>query len=125
LISVKLLEEIQKLKSLTAGASAAGARTHNLPEKPNDIEDDGEFHYAVLGPKAASDPGKPSPEARRFLDETTSADRPRVYRNAVILAAPSRTGWKWLAAASWIIWDGRKCAHSSKRKILIRCGKKC
>lgn len=92
LVSVKLLEEIQKLKSLTAGASAAGARTHNLPDKPSDIEDDGEFHYALLGPKAACGPGKPSLEARRFLEETTSADRPRVYRNAVILAVPSKDG---------------------------------
>jgi hypothetical protein len=92
LVSAKLLEEIQKLKSLTSGASAAGARVHNLPDKPSDIEDDGEFHYGVLGPKAACDPGKPSPEARRFLEETTSADRPRVYRNAVILAAPSKDG---------------------------------
>jgi len=92
LVSVKLLEEIQKIKSLTAGASVAGARTHNLPDKPSDIEDDGEFHYAVLGPKAASDIGKPSQEARRFLDETTGSDRPRVYRNSVILAVPSKDG---------------------------------
>ena len=92
LVSAKLLEEIQKLKSLTAGASAAGARVHNLPDKPSDIEDDGEFHYGVLGPKAACDPGKPSSEARRFLEETTGSDRPRVYRNAVILAVPSKDG---------------------------------
>jgi hypothetical protein len=92
LISTKLLEEIQKLRSLTAGASVAGARTHNLPEKPNDIEDDGFFHYALLDPKAASEIGTPSLEARRFIDQTTSADRPRVYRNAVVLAAPSKDG---------------------------------
>ncbi len=58
LVSAKLLDEIQKLKSLTAGASAAGARVHNLPDKPSDIEDDGEFHYGVLGPKSACDPGQ-------------------------------------------------------------------
>ena len=92
LVTAKLLEEIQKLKSLTAGASAAGARVHNLPDKPSDVEDDGEFHYAVLPPKAACDPGKPGAEARRFVDETTGADRPRVYRNALILAAPSKDG---------------------------------
>lgn len=92
LVSAKLLEEIQKLKSLTAGASAAGARVHNLPDKPSDIEDDGEFHYGVLGPKASCEAGKPSPEARRFLDETTGSDRPRVYRNALILAVPSKDG---------------------------------
>jgi hypothetical protein len=92
LVSAKLLEEIQKLKSITSGASAAGARVHNLPDKPNDIGDDGEFHYGVLGPKAACDPGKPSAEARRFLEETTGPDRPRVYRNALILAVPSKDG---------------------------------
>jgi hypothetical protein len=31
-------------------------------------------------------------EAKRFLEETTAADRPRVYRNAVVLAVPSRDG---------------------------------
>lgn len=89
-VPIRLLDEIGKLKSLTAGASAAGARVHNLPEKPSDIENDGDFHYAVVGPKAASSPGNVSPEARRFIDETTAADRPRVYRNAVVLAVPSK-----------------------------------
>jgi hypothetical protein len=92
LVADVLLKEIGKLKSLTAGASAAGAKVHNLPERPRDIEDDGEFHYAVLGPSAASDSGKPNAEAKRFIDETTASDRPRVYRNAVVLAAPSRDG---------------------------------
>ena len=92
LIHERLLEEIGKLRSLTTGASAAGARVHNLPERPRDIEDDGEFHYVVLGPKAASDFSRASAEAKRFLEETTAADRPRVYRNAVVLAVPSRDG---------------------------------
>lgn len=90
LIEARLIDEIAKLKNLTAGASAAGAKVHNLPATPRDVEDDGEFHYAVLGPKAASDVGKPSAEARRFLEETTASDRPRVCRNAVVLAVPSR-----------------------------------
>src|SRR5713101_3567093 len=92
LIYERLLEEIGKLRSLTTGASAAGARVHNLPERPRDIDDDGEFHYAVLRPRAASDFSRPSAEAKRFLEETTAADRPRVYRNAVVLAVPSRDG---------------------------------
>lgn len=91
-VEAYLLQAIQKQKSLTAGASAAGARVHTLPLKPSDIDDDGEFHYAVLGPSAASMSGSPSAEARRFIDETTSPDRPRVYRNAVVLAVPSRDG---------------------------------
>jgi len=91
-VESRLLDEIAKLKSLTAGASAAGARVHNLPIKPKDIEDDGEFHYAVLGPMAASEAGKPSSVARQFIDETTSADKPRVYRNALVLTVPSKDG---------------------------------
>ena len=94
LVSVRLLEDIKKLKSLTAGTSGddVKVRVHLLPDKPKDIEDDGEFHYAILGPSAASSSGNPSAEARRFLDETTAADRPRVHRNAVVLAVPSREG---------------------------------
>ncbi len=92
LVESQIVEHIAKLKALTTGASAAGAKVHNLPEKPSDIGDDGEFHFAVLGPKAASESGKPSAEAKRFLDETTAADRPRVYRNATVLVAPSRDG---------------------------------
>ena len=45
-----------------------------------------------LGPKVASESGKPSAEAKRFINETTSTDRPRVYRNAIVLAVPSRDG---------------------------------
>jgi len=91
-IEAKLVETIGKMKSLSEGASAAGARAHVLPERPKDIEDDGEFHYAVLGPKATSTAGNASAEAKRFIEETTTPDRPRVYRNAVVLAVPSREG---------------------------------
>lgn len=91
-VDAKLLTEIANLKALTAGASAAGAKVHSLPERPRDAEDDGEFHYVVLGPKAASDAGNPSEQAIRFVNETTGPDRPRVYRNAIVLAVPSRDG---------------------------------
>lgn len=87
-----LTEEIQKVKRLDEGVRGAGAVPHMLPERPSDIEDDGEFHYAVLGLKAASEPGKPTPEAARFINETTSADRPRVHRNAIVLVVASRDG---------------------------------
>lgn len=91
-VKAKLLEEIGKTKALSSGASTLGVRVHTLPTKPRDIEDDGLFHYAVLPPSAASDSGKPSAEAKRFLDETTGNDKPRVFRNAVLLLAPSREG---------------------------------
>ncbi len=97
LVESQIINAIEKLKVLTSGASAAGAKVHNLPERPRDIADDGEFHYAILGPQAASESGKPSAEAKRFIDETTAPDRPRVYRNAIVLAVLSRDG---LEAAS-------------------------
>ncbi len=92
LVESQLIDHIEKQRSLTSGAAAAGARVHNLPNRPRDIEDDGQFHYAVLGPKAASESGKPSSEAKRFIGETTAPDRPRVNRNAVVLAVPSKEG---------------------------------
>ena len=92
LVESQIIHAIEKQKTLTSGASAAGAKVHNLPERPRDIADDSEFHYAILGPRAASESGKPSAEAKRFIDETTASDRPRVYRNAIVLAVPSRDG---------------------------------
>lgn len=92
IVRARLLEEIGKTKTLSTGASALGVRVHTLPTKPRDIEDDGLFHYAVMPPSAASDSGKPSAEAKRFLDETTGSDKPRVFRNAVLLLTPSREG---------------------------------
>lgn len=92
LVESQLVDAIEKQRSLTMGAAAAGARVHTLPDSPRDVQDDGEFHYVVLGPDAASESGKPSAEARRFIDETTSPDRPRANRNAVVLAVPSRDG---------------------------------
>ena len=98
---------IGKSKDLTAGASAAGAKVHNLPMKPSDIEDDGEFHFAVLGPKCASMSGNPSAEARRYLEETTGTDRPRVNKNVLVLAMPSRDGLDATRATvrSYLGWE--------------------
>jgi len=88
----RLLKEISGCKSLIVNASASGARVHVLPSSPRDIDDDGEFRYAILGPKFASSPGRPSPEVKRFIDEYTGPDRPRVYRNALVLVVPSVDG---------------------------------
>ena len=92
LVDSKVIEAIEKQKTLTSDARAAGARVHNLPARPRDIEDDGDFHYAVLAPNAVSESGKPSAETKRFINETTAPDRPRANRNAVVLAVPSRDG---------------------------------
>lgn len=94
-VEIKLLREIENCHSLYSELPA-GVKSHTLPEGPRDIEDDGEFHYAVLGPDAVSRPGAPSVRARRLLEQKTGPDTPRVNRNAVILAVPSFEG---LAAA--------------------------
>ncbi len=106
-VRARLLDDIGKAKTLTANASAAGVRVHTLPTRPKDIEDDGAFHYAVLGPNAASESGKPSAEAKRFLDETTGSDRPRVYRNAVLLVTPSKDGMELAMARvrDYLAWE--------------------
>ena len=103
-VRARLLDEVGRTKSLTANASGLGVRVHTLPTRPKDVEDDGVFHYAVLGPSAASESGKPSPEARRFLDETSGPEKPRVYRNAVLLLVPSK--------------DGLELAHGRVREYL-------
>jgi len=93
LVDEVLEKEIRGAAKLAEGARGAGAKVHVLPARPADIEDDGEFHYAILGPKAASESGKPAPEARRYLDETTGPEKPRAQnRNAVVLAVPSKEG---------------------------------
>ena len=109
-VRARLIEEIGKLKTLTAGASASGVRVHTLPTKPKDIEDDGLFHYGVLLPSAASESGKPSAEAKRFLTETSGPDKPRVFRNAVLLLAASKDG---LSAAEARVRD-----HMAWEKVL-------
>ena len=107
IIGSRLLDDISKVKSLTAGASAAGVRVHMLPTRSKDIEDDGVFHYAVLGPYAASESGNPSVNARKFLDETTGPDKPRVYRNSVLLVVPSKDGMELAMerVRDYLAWD--------------------
>ncbi len=107
LIRARLLEEIPRVRGLFSGASAAGVRVHTLPARPRDVEDDGLFHYAIMPPTAASDSGKPSAEARRFLDEKTGPDNPRVFRNAVLLLVPSRDGLGLAEAAvrDFLAWE--------------------
>lgn len=100
LIDFTLDEEIRKQKMLSAGAKAMDANVHTLPDHAWSIGDDGNFRFAILGPSAASESGKPSVEARRFIDETTGPDKPRVYRNAIVCVVPSRDG---LDAARTII----------------------
>ena len=115
-VEARLEDTIRKVKPLVEGASAAGVRPHLLPASPRDVGDDGSFRYAVLGAGAASDSGKPNPVAKRFLDETTGPDRPRVHRNAVVLVVPSRHGLEAARAGvrallGWEDVQGQLAAH--------------
>jgi len=92
-VEAHLREAVRGARSaLDGGASAAGAKVHMLPPSPRDVGDDGDFRYVILGADAASDSGKPSASAKRYIDETTGPNRPRVHRNALVLAVPSRDG---------------------------------
>lgn len=92
LVDELLLKHIRSTKKLTEGAQSAGAKLHTLPLSPRDLDDDGELRYAVLGPSAASLVAQPSAEAKRYILEHTGPEKPRVNKNAVVLAVPSRDG---------------------------------
>jgi len=106
-VKARLIDEIGKVKALSTGASATGVRVHTLPTKAKDIEDDGLFHYGILGPSGVCDSGEPSTEAKRFIAETTGPEKPRVYRNAVILLAPSKDGIEVASARvrDYLAWE--------------------
>ncbi|MBR0752117.1 ATP-binding protein [Bradyrhizobium jicamae] len=87
-----LLDEIKTAKWLDAGASTLGARVHKLPTGPDQVPNDGEFRYVILGPNSQSESGKPSASAVRFCEEVTGPHNPRSAKNAIVIAAPDRAG---------------------------------
>lgn len=91
-IDEMLLDEIKAAKWLDAGASTLGARVHKLPTGPDQVPSDGEFRYVILGPNGQSESGKPSALAVRFCEEVTGPHSPRSAKNAIVIAAPDRTG---------------------------------
>lgn len=94
-VRARLLDEIGKAKKLTQGASAAGVKVHTLPDKPKDVEDDGSFRYAVLGPKAACDSGK-----------TVQIDKGGYFEPVAIPKASQAAVEKGVAAAveAGVVW---------------------
>ena len=87
-----LLDEIKAAKWLDAGATALGAKVHKLPTGPDQVPSDGEFRYVILGPNGQSESGKPSALTVRFCDEVTGPQNPRAAKNAIVIAAPDRSG---------------------------------
>jgi hypothetical protein len=106
-IRARLRDEVERVRSLTQGAAALGVKVHMLPRSPRDVEDDGQMHFAVLAPSAASESGKPSAEAVRFLRETSGPDKPRTYKNAVMVLTPSRDGLNAaeVAVRNFLAWE--------------------
>jgi hypothetical protein len=94
-VEAVLLDTIRAV-NLTKGVQALGVHGHTLPTHTRDIADEAALHFAVLAPESASEAGSPSQYARRFVNQHTSEDKPRVYRNAVVCAVPSESA---LAAA--------------------------
>ena len=72
--------------------SPLGIRVHKIPDHPRQVDDDAQLHLATLSPKAASEPGQVSSYARRFLNTHTTEDKPRVYKNNLLLVVPSESG---------------------------------
>ena len=99
-VEAALADAIRKARNaLDGGAAATGAKVHLLPATPADVGDDGDFRFVILGPDAASDSGRPSALAKRYLAETTGPKRPRVHANSVVLAVPSRDGLDLMRAS--------------------------
>ena len=93
--------------NLAGGAAATGAKVHLLPAGPADVDDDGKFRFAILGPEAVSESGRPSASAKRYLNETKGRNRPRVNRNSLVLAVPSRDGLDAMRASARMLlgWE--------------------
>lgn len=90
-VDVILHNQLGELDYFKKGLGATGAKLHPFPKHPRDIEDDAQLHFAPLLPEAACEAGHPSTYARRFLTTHTTEEKPRVYRNALLLVAPSQS----------------------------------
>ncbi|MCB1782343.1 MAG: ATP-binding protein [Candidatus Competibacteraceae bacterium] len=103
----RLEKEIGKLKTWFQVPPGLGVRLHLQPKQPSDIEDDGAFHFAILGPNTASEASDPSPDAVRFLTEKTGPNTPRAYPNAIVLVVPSRDGLRAVEARikDYLAWE--------------------
>lgn len=89
-IEQKLADEINKLPRSLGQLPSMGIKVYALPDRPADVADAPNLQLVILGPRYQSEVGKPNKDAVRFLTETTSEERPRINRNALILVAPAK-----------------------------------
>jgi len=100
-------DKIKKARRLKANVSDVyKIKLHLLPSKPSDVEDDGDFHFAILNLDSASSSIDISKVAKRFLEENTGADAPRKFKNSIILALPSIDGVEMIQKSirSFLAW---------------------
>jgi hypothetical protein len=90
LVEQKLIDETSKQMRSLGSLSSMGIKVYTMPDRPADVADAGNLQLAILGPRFYSEVGKPNKDAVRFLTETTSEERPRINRNAIILVAPAK-----------------------------------
>ena len=122
-VTERLLATVRKNRAnLDGGASAAGAKSHLLPTSPADVADDGDFHYVILGPEAVSESGRPSALARRYIEGKSDRGQPRVARNSIVLAVPSRNGLEAarIQVRSLLGWEHVDAQLSNKNVDPIR-----
>jgi hypothetical protein len=98
-VEALLDRQIRECKSLVDGIPAGVHKPYLLPDHPRDVGGKGDFSYVILGPNAASLPGSPGEEARRFLDQKNGPNNPRTDRNAIIVAVPSPDGLRVVDSA--------------------------
>lgn len=122
LVNSILEAEIGKVPSLKAGVSGTGARPHLLPRAPSDVQDDGEFHFAILG--SGQPPHRRQGGQVRRLSVTLP--RPPAASARASIAMPScLPSLRWMAlrrraAPFAIISLGRRCRSNSKGRMWTR-----
>ena len=112
LVESQLVDAIEKQRSLTMGAAAAGARVHTLPDSPRDVR------TTVSSTTPFSDRAQPPSPANRVLRQGGSLTRPPVRTDPVRIATRSflpclqGTGWTRPALAFGSISAGWRYGSS-------------
>lgn len=121
-VDVVLYSQLGELDYFKKGTNTLGIKYHPFPKHPRDIEDDAQLHFAPLLPEAACEAGRPSAYARRFLTTHTTEGKPRVFRNALMLVAPSESGLAIArnAIREMLAWEQVKMLPDYEKMLLVR-----
>lgn len=97
-----------KCTPLYEGCNEAGVKLHKLPQRPGDVEDDGQFRIVLLGADfecAVGDP--PRKDACDYIRTHSSDADVRTFQNIVVVVAPSVPGLRLAEdqIANWMAWQ--------------------